>query len=31
MVEELSSLPFEQFFDQWLYHGGVPELKIEYA
>lgn len=31
VVEELSGLSFDQFFDQWLFHGGVPELKIDYA
>lgn len=31
VIEELSGLSFDQFFDQWLYHGGVPELKIEHA
>ncbi len=31
VMEELSGLSFDQFFDQWLYHGGVPELKIEYS
>ncbi|MEQ1851086.1 MAG: M1 family aminopeptidase [Chthoniobacteraceae bacterium] len=29
--EEQSGLSFDQFFDQWLYHGGVPELKVDYA
>ena len=29
VVEEISGLSFDQFFDQWLYHGGVPELKID--
>ena len=29
VVEEVSGLSFDQFFDQWLYHGGVPELKID--
>lgn len=31
VIEEVSGLSFDQFFDQWLYHGGVPELKIDYA
>lgn len=31
IIEELSGLSFDQFFDQWLYHGGVPELKVEHA
>jgi aminopeptidase N len=30
-IEEQSGLSFDQFFDQWLYHGGLPELKIDYA
>ena len=30
-LEEASGLSFDQFFDQWLHHGGVPELKVEYA
>lgn len=31
VVEEVSGLSFDQFFDQWLYHGGFPELKVDYA
>ena len=31
VVEEISGLSFDQFFDQWLHHGGVPELKIDYV
>lgn len=31
VVEELSGLSFDQFFDQWLYHGGWPELSVNYA
>ncbi len=31
VVEEVSGLSFDQFFDQWLYHGGVPEFKIDYS
>lgn len=31
VVEEVSGLSFDAFFDQWLYHGGFPELKVEYA
>lgn len=30
-VEALSGKPFDQFFDQWVYHGGHPELTVEYA
>lgn len=31
IFEEVSGLSFDQFFDQWVHHGGVPELKAEYA
>ncbi|TDU80844.1 aminopeptidase N [Prosthecobacter fusiformis] len=31
IVEEVSGLSFDAFFDQWLYHGGFPELKVDYA
>lgn len=31
VVEEISGLSFDAFFDQWVYHGGFPELKVEYA
>jgi aminopeptidase N len=31
VVEEVSGLSFDQFFDQWLYHGGFPEMKIDYS
>lgn len=31
ILEEQSGLSFDQFADQWLYHGGVPELKADYA
>jgi aminopeptidase N len=27
-LEKLSGRPFDQFFDQWLYHGHFPELEI---
>ncbi len=30
VFEELSGKPLDRFFDQWLYHGGVPELKVTY-
>ncbi len=30
-VEEVSGRSFDEFFDQWLYHGGEPLLKIDYA
>lgn len=28
--EEASGRPLDKFFDQWVYHGGVPELKVVY-
>ena len=31
VIEELSGRSFDQFFDQWVYHGGQPELEIAYA
>lgn len=31
VVEELSGLSFDQFFDQWLHHGGWPELSVTYS
>ena len=30
VLEEVSGLGLEQFFDQWLYHGGYPQLKVTY-
>jgi aminopeptidase N len=30
VFEELSGQPLDKFFDQWLYHGGFPELKVTY-
>ena len=30
VLEEVSGLSLDQFFDQWLYHGGFPELKASY-
>ena len=29
-LEQLSGKSLDRFFDQWLYHGGLPELKISY-
>ena len=29
--EEVSGRSFDQYFDQWVHHGGAPELTIEYA
>jgi aminopeptidase N len=31
VIEELSGRSFDQFFDQWLYHGHFPELEITYS
>ncbi len=31
VIEELSGRSFDQFFDQWVYHGGQPELDLNYA
>ncbi len=31
VLEEVSGLSWDQFFDQWLYHGGQPELNVTYA
>lgn len=31
IIEELSGRPFDRFFDQWLYHGGCPGLKVSYS
>ncbi len=31
VLEEVSGLSWDQFADQWLYHGGVPELGITYS
>ncbi|MCB1232086.1 MAG: HEAT repeat domain-containing protein [Verrucomicrobiae bacterium] len=31
VVEELSGRSWDEFFDQWVYHGGNPELKVTYA
>jgi len=30
-VEEVSGRGMEQFFDQWVYHGGYPELNVSYS
>jgi aminopeptidase N len=30
-LEDVSGLSFDQFFDQWVYHGGHPELSVDYA
>ncbi|MCW5554404.1 MAG: HEAT repeat domain-containing protein [Verrucomicrobiae bacterium] len=31
VIEELSGRSYDQFFDQWVYHGGVPDLESTYA
>ena len=31
VFEEVSGRSFDEFFDQWVYHGGEPVLKIGYA
>jgi aminopeptidase N len=31
VVEELSGRSWDQFFDQWIYHGGYPELHATYS
>ncbi len=31
VVEELSGRSFDQFFDQWLYHGRFPDLDVAYS
>lgn len=31
VVEQLSGRSFDQFFDQWLYHGHHPELEVSYS
>jgi aminopeptidase N len=30
VFEELSGKPLDRFFDQWVYHGGYPRLKVKY-
>ncbi|MBI4660356.1 MAG: HEAT repeat domain-containing protein [Verrucomicrobia bacterium] len=31
VLEELSGRSFDQFFDQWVYHGHYPELEANYS
>lgn len=31
VIEELSGRSFDQFFDQWVYHAGRPELEVAYS
>lgn len=30
-LEDVSGRSFDQFFDQWVHHGGVPDLGVEYS
>ena len=30
VIEELSGRSYDQFFDQWLYHGRFPDLEVDY-
>jgi len=30
-LEDVSGLSFDQFFDQWVHHGGHPELAVDYG
>ncbi len=31
VLEELTGRSFDQFFDQWVYHGGHPDLEVTYS
>ncbi len=31
VIEELSGRSFDPFFDQWVYHAGVPEVEVGYS
>jgi aminopeptidase N len=31
VIEELSGRSYDQFFDQWLYHGRFPDLDLDYS
>lgn len=31
VVEELSGRSFDRFFDQWIYHPGLPDLAVQYS
>lgn len=31
VLDDLTGLSWDQFFDQWLYHGGVPDLALSYS
>tara|TARA_R110002096_G_scaffold403766_3_gene601311 strand:+ start:3951 stop:6563 length:2613 start_codon:yes stop_codon:yes gene_type:complete len=30
-IEDVSGRSFDRFFDQWVYHGGVPKLDVQYS
>lgn len=31
VFEEISGRSWDEFFDQWVFHGGEPQLKVDYA
>lgn len=31
IIEEYSGRTYDQFFDQWVYHGGFPRLEVRYS
>lgn len=31
VLEEITGRSWDEFFDQWIHHGGEPELKVAYA
>lgn len=31
IVEKLSGRSFDRFFDQWVYHSGIPDLSVSYS
>ena len=31
VLDDLTGLSWDQFFDQWLYHGGQPDVQVDYA
>lgn len=31
VIEELSGKSYDQFFDQWVYHSGAPDLEVNYS
>ena len=30
-LEDVTGLSFDRFFDQWVFHGGVPEINVSYS